>query len=189
MSYHQDSAVARLAFSAGRTEPGTPISPHPHDVLVAELDRLVDAGGLTAAARCRLGVSRPRSRWRAWPGHDLRFLCRRVFGHWGRARAERKADRECASVTLVAVHRDGAVVCFHDGLGVGQSQAGALDRLLGGGRGAEEAFEDPLPVVFADADAGVGDGELSLFFHGSEPDLDLPAGRGELHGIGEEVAK
>jgi AcrR family transcriptional regulator len=47
----EDPAVARLAFGAGRTEPAAPISPHPHDVLVAELDRLVDVGVLTASAR------------------------------------------------------------------------------------------------------------------------------------------
>jgi AcrR family transcriptional regulator len=47
----EDPAVARLTFGAGRAEPATPVSPHPHDVLVAELDRLVDHGALTAAAR------------------------------------------------------------------------------------------------------------------------------------------
>src|SRR5215470_13639742 len=47
----EDPAVARLVFGAGRTERETPISPHPHDVLVAELDRLVQAGELPAAAR------------------------------------------------------------------------------------------------------------------------------------------
>ena len=46
-----DPAVARLVFGAGRTEREAPVSPHPHDVLVAELDRLVDAGGLPASAR------------------------------------------------------------------------------------------------------------------------------------------
>jgi len=40
-----------MAFAAGRTEPATLISPHPHDVLAAELDRLSDAGGLPASAR------------------------------------------------------------------------------------------------------------------------------------------
>lgn len=40
-----DPAVARLVFSARHT--GSVISPHPHDVLAAELDRL----GLDAAAR------------------------------------------------------------------------------------------------------------------------------------------
>jgi hypothetical protein len=44
----EDPAVARVAFAAGRTEPATRISPHPHDVLAAELDRLADAGGLPA---------------------------------------------------------------------------------------------------------------------------------------------
>ena len=47
----EDPAVARVAFAAGRTEPATRISPHPHDVLAAELDRLADAGALPASAR------------------------------------------------------------------------------------------------------------------------------------------
>jgi hypothetical protein len=45
------AAVARMAFTAGRTEPTTPITPHPHDVLAAELDQLADTGGLPASAR------------------------------------------------------------------------------------------------------------------------------------------
>jgi AcrR family transcriptional regulator len=47
----QDPAVARMAFAAGRTEPAAFISPHPHDVLAIELDRLADAGALPASAR------------------------------------------------------------------------------------------------------------------------------------------
>ena len=47
----EDPAVARVAFAADRTEPATRISPHPHDVLAAELDRLTDAGALPASAR------------------------------------------------------------------------------------------------------------------------------------------
>jgi len=47
----EDPAVARMAFAAGRTEPATLISPHPYDVLAAELDRLADAGALPASAR------------------------------------------------------------------------------------------------------------------------------------------
>ena len=47
----EDPAVARVAFAAGRTEPATRISPHPHDVLAAELDRLADVGGLPDSAR------------------------------------------------------------------------------------------------------------------------------------------
>jgi AcrR family transcriptional regulator len=47
----QDPAVARTAFAAGQTEPATPVSPHPHDVLAAEFDRLADVGALPASAR------------------------------------------------------------------------------------------------------------------------------------------
>jgi AcrR family transcriptional regulator len=47
----EDPAVARVAFAAGRTEPATRVSPHPHDVLAAELDRLADTGALPATAR------------------------------------------------------------------------------------------------------------------------------------------
>jgi AcrR family transcriptional regulator len=47
----QDPAVARVAFAAGRTEPAARISPHPHHVLAAELDRLARAGALPASAR------------------------------------------------------------------------------------------------------------------------------------------
>ncbi|MFF7244960.1 TetR/AcrR family transcriptional regulator [Embleya sp. NPDC008237] len=47
----EDPAVARLAFAAGRADLRTPIAPHPHDVLAAELDRLVDTGELPSAAR------------------------------------------------------------------------------------------------------------------------------------------
>lgn len=47
----EDPAVARVAFAAGRTEPATRISPHPHEVLAAELDRLAGAGALPTSAR------------------------------------------------------------------------------------------------------------------------------------------
>ncbi|MFD6329330.1 TetR/AcrR family transcriptional regulator [Streptomyces niveus] len=64
----EDPSVARLAFGAGAPATGDPASgpasgpasdstsdaatsPHPHDVLDAELDRLVEVGGLPAAAR------------------------------------------------------------------------------------------------------------------------------------------
>lgn len=47
----EDPAVASMVFGADRAQPVAPVSPHPHDVLVAELDRLVEAGGLPAAAR------------------------------------------------------------------------------------------------------------------------------------------
>jgi AcrR family transcriptional regulator len=47
----EDPAVFRLAFGAGRIEPPAPIHPHPHEVLVDELDHLVDSGDLPVAAR------------------------------------------------------------------------------------------------------------------------------------------
>lgn len=61
----EDPSVARLAFGAGAAGPGSGpdsesdsaphpdsgTAPHPHDLLDAELDRLVEAGGLPEAAR------------------------------------------------------------------------------------------------------------------------------------------
>ncbi|MFI7107095.1 TetR/AcrR family transcriptional regulator [Nonomuraea sp. NPDC050227] len=46
-----DPAVARLVLRGGATAPDSAISPHPHDVLTAELDRLAAAGGLPEPAR------------------------------------------------------------------------------------------------------------------------------------------
>jgi AcrR family transcriptional regulator len=46
-----DPAVARLVLGPGATGPDSAISPHPHDVLTTEFDRLVAAGGLPEAAR------------------------------------------------------------------------------------------------------------------------------------------
>lgn len=46
-----DPAVARLAFGSGRSKPDVPLYVHPHDVLAAELDRLVNAEDLPATAR------------------------------------------------------------------------------------------------------------------------------------------
>ncbi len=124
---------------------------------------------------------------------ELRFFSRgrvgRLLGTGGGHRPERKADRKRAAAAFVAVHGDRAVVCFHDGLGDGQPQPGALDRLSRGDRGAEEALEDPLPVGRGDAGTGVGDSEHDLVSFPPEPDLDPPAIRGELHGIGQEVAE
>ncbi|MFJ9867692.1 TetR/AcrR family transcriptional regulator [Streptomyces sp. NPDC101165] len=47
----EDPAVARLVFRAGATDPDSVVTPHPHEVLGAELDRFAAAGGLSAAAR------------------------------------------------------------------------------------------------------------------------------------------
>ncbi|MDI2131348.1 TetR/AcrR family transcriptional regulator [Yinghuangia seranimata] len=46
-----DPAVARLVFRGGATEPQSAVSPHPHDVLTTELDRLADTGLLPPQAR------------------------------------------------------------------------------------------------------------------------------------------
>ncbi|MFD9476756.1 MULTISPECIES: TetR/AcrR family transcriptional regulator [Streptomyces] len=47
----EDPAVARLVFRGGATTAQSAISPHPHDVLTAELDRLTGTGHLPAGAR------------------------------------------------------------------------------------------------------------------------------------------
>ncbi|MEU6779421.1 TetR/AcrR family transcriptional regulator [Nonomuraea angiospora] len=63
-----DPAVARLVFGAGATGPDSRVSPHPHDVLTAELDRLADLGALPAA-------SRPGAEFVVWaPIHGLAVL-------------------------------------------------------------------------------------------------------------------
>ncbi|MFG6197582.1 TetR/AcrR family transcriptional regulator [Nonomuraea sp. JJY05] len=64
----EDPAVARLVFGAGATGPDSRVSPHPHDVLAAELDRLADLGALPAA-------SRPGAEFVVWaPIHGLAVL-------------------------------------------------------------------------------------------------------------------
>ena len=64
-----DPAIAGLAFGRGtRAEPHAPVRPHPHDVLAAELDRLVDDGTLPEAAR-------PGAEYVVWAGvHGLAVL-------------------------------------------------------------------------------------------------------------------
>ncbi|MFB7253712.1 TetR/AcrR family transcriptional regulator [Streptomyces nojiriensis] len=47
----EDPAVARLVFRGGATTARSAISPHPHDVLTTELDRLTDTGHLPPEAR------------------------------------------------------------------------------------------------------------------------------------------
>lgn len=47
----EDPAVARLAFGVGARDAEATIAPHPHDVIEAELDRLVATGALNATAR------------------------------------------------------------------------------------------------------------------------------------------
>jgi AcrR family transcriptional regulator len=87
-----DPAVARLAFTAGRTVEHV-IAPHPHDVLDAELDRLVDVGGLTAAAR-------PGAEFVVWAAvHGLATLLIDGLIHLDNPVAvERQAERLVAAV-------------------------------------------------------------------------------------------
>ncbi|MFB6582117.1 TetR/AcrR family transcriptional regulator [Streptomyces sp. NPDC056402] len=47
----EDPAVARLVFRGGATTAQSAISPHPHDVLTTELDRLTETGHLPPGAR------------------------------------------------------------------------------------------------------------------------------------------
>ncbi|MGW2580964.1 TetR/AcrR family transcriptional regulator [Streptomyces virginiae] len=47
----EDPAVARLVFRGGATTAQSTISPHPHDVLKTELDRLTESGHLPPGAR------------------------------------------------------------------------------------------------------------------------------------------
>ncbi|WP_328786402.1 MULTISPECIES: TetR/AcrR family transcriptional regulator [unclassified Streptomyces] len=47
----EDPAVARLVFRGGATTAQSVISPHPHDVLTTELDRLTETGHLPPGAR------------------------------------------------------------------------------------------------------------------------------------------
>ncbi|WKD30888.1 TetR/AcrR family transcriptional regulator [Streptomyces xanthophaeus] len=47
----EDPAVARLVFRGGATTAQSSVSPHPHDVLTTELDRLTGTGHLPPGAR------------------------------------------------------------------------------------------------------------------------------------------
>jgi len=94
-----DPAVARLAFGAGRAEPATPISPHPHDVLVAELDRLVDHGALTASVR-------PGAEFIVWLAlHGLATLLTDGLIHLDNPRdVDRQAERLVQAVLTGLAH-------------------------------------------------------------------------------------
>lgn len=64
----EDPAVARLVFRGGATTAQSAISPHPHDVLTAELDRLTGTGHLPLGAR-------PGAEFVVWAGiHGLAVL-------------------------------------------------------------------------------------------------------------------
>jgi AcrR family transcriptional regulator len=91
----EDPAVARLVFGAGHTgSDAPPLSPHPHDVLVAELDRLVEAGGLPAAAR-------PGAEFVVWAAvHGLAAL---LVDGLVQLDGQRAVDREAERVVLAVL--------------------------------------------------------------------------------------
>ncbi|WP_020666537.1 TetR/AcrR family transcriptional regulator [Amycolatopsis nigrescens] len=103
----EDPSVASLAFNQApehRDGPETPLSPHPHDVLVTELDRLVDAGGLTASAR-------PGAEFILWAAlHGLATLLGDGLMRFDSARAvDREAERLVRAVlTGLAAESPGA---------------------------------------------------------------------------------
>lgn len=86
----EDPAIAGLAF---RGEHETPISTHPHDVLVDELDRLVDEGSLAPEAR-------PGAEFIFWAAvHGLAILLRDGLMRLDNARAvDRQAERVVRAV-------------------------------------------------------------------------------------------
>ncbi|WP_424642327.1 TetR/AcrR family transcriptional regulator [Embleya sp. AB8] len=95
-----DPAVARLAFGAGRTTPRQPVSPHPHDVLAGELDRLVQAGELPEAAR-------PGAEFLVWSAvHGLATLLADHLIHLtGPAEVDRQTERLIGAVLLGLSHQ------------------------------------------------------------------------------------
>ena len=104
-----------------------------------------------------------------------------------RGRPDRQADREGGASVGAGLDLDGSTVQSHDGLHDGEAQAGALDGLLGGGRGPEEAGEQPALLGVGNAEPGVGDDQRRLVVVGGEAQLDPAAVRGELDGVREQV--
>ncbi|MFC7328580.1 TetR/AcrR family transcriptional regulator [Marinactinospora rubrisoli] len=95
----EDPAVARLVFGAGATGPDSVISPHPHDVVAAELDRLVGAGALAAA-------SRPGAEFVVWAAvHGLAaLLADGLVRLDGVPAVEREAERVIRAVLTGLAH-------------------------------------------------------------------------------------
>ncbi|KOV58152.1 TetR/AcrR family transcriptional regulator [Streptomyces sp. MMG1121] len=94
----EDPAVARLVFRGGATEPQSAVSPHPHDVLTTELDRLTEAGDLPPQAR-------PGAEFVVWAAiHGLAVLLIDGLIHIdGRQGIERQAERlVCAALNGLA---------------------------------------------------------------------------------------
>lgn len=91
----EEPALARLALGPGATGPETTLSPHPHDVLAAELDRLVDVGGLGASAR-------PGAEFVYWAAvHGLTVL---LTDGLVRFDGERAVDREAERVVRAVLN-------------------------------------------------------------------------------------
>lgn len=134
-----DPAIAGLAFVRGtRAEPHAPVRPHPHDVLAAELDRLVDAGTLPETAR-------PGAEYVMWAGvHGLAVLF--ADGHLrvdGPGEVDREVERVVRAV-LAGLAQEGpaspawpAVRTRHaDRLAAGRGRGSSL-------AGAPQASADP----------------------------------------------
>ncbi|MFL6076139.1 MAG: TetR/AcrR family transcriptional regulator [Mycobacteriales bacterium] len=96
----EDPAVARLVFGAGRTgSDAPPLSPHPHDVLDAELDRLVEDGHLPVAAR-------PGAEFVVWAAvHGLAtLLVNDLVQLDGQRAVDREAERVVRAVLTGLAH-------------------------------------------------------------------------------------
>lgn len=103
----EDPAVARLAFGAGASPAGQGQAyegdhpaPHPHQVLDAELDLLVESGHLTASAR-------PGADFVVWTAvHGLAvLLADGLIAVDGPEAAERQAER-VVRATLTGLHHE-----------------------------------------------------------------------------------
>jgi AcrR family transcriptional regulator len=99
----EDPAVFRLAFGAGRIEPVTPINPHPHDVLVDELDRLVDSGDLPPS-------SRPGAETAIWAAvHGLATLLSDGIIEFGDPEAVDQMTERLIRATLIGLSQESPV--------------------------------------------------------------------------------
>lgn len=98
----EDPAIARLVFRAGATSPDLAVSPHPHDVVSTELDRLVEAGGLPASAR-------PGADFVLWSAiHGLAVLLIDGLVHVGNERAVNLHAERLIRATLTGLAQETA---------------------------------------------------------------------------------
>src|SRR5204863_10012472 len=75
----------------------------------------------------------------------------------------------------------------HQALDDAEADAGALRPPAGRGFNLHESIEDAVDVLGSDTDALVGHAQPDAFPVAAHPDPDLPAGAGELAGVGDEV--